>query len=202
MSVTKLIIERKLLSGLGKWVSLPVPIYESSGRSCAFSDQPIAGYRKLPGIPADLAEEADRPLVARQLGLFLDTLHSYPFETAKEAKVPEVRDMVTHWRNKAFEGLKKIVDNGSKLEIRSCDGYWLSERNGVEQAMTPIIACLPLPPVTWGSRTRCEPRCERHLRIVPPGFPGHTVKIVPHCECFKRCTVARAWSTSVKSVRR
>ncbi|MGB3717160.1 MAG: metallophosphoesterase family protein [Candidatus Promineifilaceae bacterium] len=67
-------------------------------------------------------------------------------------------------------------------------------RNGVEQAMMPFTTCLPLPPVTWGLRTRCELRCERHLGIVPPGFPGHTVKSVPHCECSKRCTAA--WARS------
>ncbi len=44
-------------------------------------------------------------------------------------------------------------------------------RNGVEQAMMPITTCLPLPPVTWGSRTRCEPRRERRVGIVPPGDP-------------------------------
>jgi aminoglycoside phosphotransferase (APT) family kinase protein len=109
-SVTKLNMERKLLSGLGEWVSLPVPIYEYYGHSRALSDQPFAGYRKLPGVPGDLAEAVDRPLVARQLGLFLDTLHTYPLDSAKGAGVPEVRDMVAHWRNKAFEGLKKIVD--------------------------------------------------------------------------------------------
>jgi hypothetical protein len=48
-------------------------------------------------------------------------------------------------------------------------------RNGVEKAMMPITACLPLPPVTWGLRTRCEQRCERYLRIVPPGLLGFTV---------------------------
>jgi hypothetical protein len=65
-------------------------------------------------------------------------------------------------------------------------------RNGVEQAMMPFTTCLPLPPVTWGLRTRCEPRCERQPRIVPPGFPGHTIKSVLHCECSKRCMVAWA----------
>jgi hypothetical protein len=63
-------------------------------------------------------------------------------------------------------------------------------RIGVEQAMMPITACLPLPPVTWGLRTRCEQRRERHLRIVPPGLLGFTVESVPHCECSKRFTAA------------
>ena len=62
----------------------------------------------------------------------------------------------------------------------------------VEQAMMPITTRLPLPPVTWGLRTRCELRCERRLRIVPPGLSGNTVKSVPHCECSKRFTVAWA----------
>ena len=53
-SVTKLNMERKLLSSLGEWVSLPVPIYEYYGRSRAPSGQPFAGYRKLPGVPGDL----------------------------------------------------------------------------------------------------------------------------------------------------
>ncbi len=109
-SVTKLNMEYRLLSGLGEWVSLPVPIYEYYGRSRSLSDQTFAGYRKLPGVPGDLAEEVDRSLVARQLGLFLDTLHTYPLDRANGAGVPVVRDMVAHWRNKAFKGLKKIVD--------------------------------------------------------------------------------------------
>jgi aminoglycoside phosphotransferase (APT) family kinase protein len=109
-SVTKLNMEHKLLSGLGEWVSLPIPNYEYYGRSGASSGQPLAGYRKLPGVPGDLAEMVDRPQVARQLGLFLDTLHTYPLNRAGEAGVREERDMVAHWRNKAFDGLKKIVE--------------------------------------------------------------------------------------------
>ena len=38
---------------------------------------------------------------------------------------------------------------------------WERIGNGVEQAMMPITARLPLPPVTWGLRTRCEQRRER-----------------------------------------
>ena len=52
----------------------------------------------------------DRPQVARQLGLFLDTLHTYPLDRAEQAGVREEIDMVAHWRNRAFEGLKRIVD--------------------------------------------------------------------------------------------
>jgi aminoglycoside phosphotransferase (APT) family kinase protein len=103
-------MEHKLLAGLHEWVSLPIPHYEYYGQSRARSEQPFAGYRKLPGIPGDQAEMVDRPLVARQLGLFLDTLHTYPLNKAEEAGVREQMDMVAHWRNRAFEGLKKIVD--------------------------------------------------------------------------------------------
>jgi len=109
-SVTKLNMEHKLLAGLHEWVSLPIPYYEYYGQSRARSGQPFAGYRKLPGVPGDRAEMVDRPQVARLLGLFLDTLHTYPLNRAEEAGVREEMDMVAHWRNRAFEGLKKIVD--------------------------------------------------------------------------------------------
>lgn len=108
--VTKLNMERKLLSGLGEWVSLPVPNYEYFGGSRENSGRPFAGYRKLPGIPGDLSEAVDRHLVARQLGLFLDKLHTYPVDRAREAGVWEEGDLVAHWRDKSFEELNRIVD--------------------------------------------------------------------------------------------
>jgi aminoglycoside phosphotransferase (APT) family kinase protein len=109
-SVTKLKMELKLLAGLGEWVSLPIPNYEYYGRSGTGSGRSVAGYRKLPGVSGDLAEKVDRPQVAQQLGLFLGTLHTYPLNRAEEAGVREESDMVAHWRQKAFEGLKRIVD--------------------------------------------------------------------------------------------
>jgi aminoglycoside 2''-phosphotransferase len=110
MSISKLNMERKLLSGLGEQVSLPVPKYEYYDRSSPSSVQPFAGYRKLPGLSGDLAEKVDRPLVAQQLGRFLYTLHTYPLLEAIKAGVQEERDALANWRNKALDGLKRIVD--------------------------------------------------------------------------------------------
>ncbi len=109
-SVTKLIMECRLLLGLGKWVSLPVPSYEYIGELRDSSGRPFAGYRKLPGIPGDVAETVDWHMAARQLGLFLDKLHTYPVDRAREAGVSEQSDLVAHWRDKAFEELNRSVD--------------------------------------------------------------------------------------------
>jgi aminoglycoside phosphotransferase (APT) family kinase protein len=108
--MTKLSMERKLLSGLGEWVSLSVPNYAFFGELRKGSGQPFAGYRKLPGVAGDLSEAVDRRLVARQLGLFLAKLHTYPIDRAREAGVREEGDLAAYWRHKAFEGLKAIVD--------------------------------------------------------------------------------------------
>ena len=107
---TKLIMECRLLPGLGKWVSLPVPSYEYFGESRESSGRPFAGYRKLPGIAGDVSETVDWHMVARQLGLFLDKLHTYPVDRAREAGVLEQSDLVAHWRDKAFEELNRNVN--------------------------------------------------------------------------------------------
>ena len=63
-SVAKLNMERKLLSGLGKWVSLPVPSYEYFFESNESSIRSFAGYRKLPGTGGDTSKMVDRHRVA------------------------------------------------------------------------------------------------------------------------------------------
>ncbi len=109
-SVTKLIMESRLLLGLGKWVSLPVPSHEYIGESRNSSGRPFAGYRKLLGIAGDVAETVDWHMVARQLGLFLDKLHTYPVDRAREAGVSVQSDLMAHWHDRAFEELNRSVD--------------------------------------------------------------------------------------------
>ena len=106
--VAKLNMERKLLSGLGEWVSLPVPNYEYFCESHESSSRPFGGYRKLPGVGGDTSKMVDRHEVARQLGVFLARLHTYPVDKAREAGVPEVRDLVGHWRGKSCEQLQGL----------------------------------------------------------------------------------------------
>ena len=66
-SVAKLNMERKLLSGLGEWVSLPVPSYDYFCEAHESSIRPFAGYRKLPDTGGDTSKMVDRQRVARQL---------------------------------------------------------------------------------------------------------------------------------------
>jgi len=101
-------MERRLLSGLLEWVSLPVPNYEYFCESHESSSRPFAGYRKLPGIADDTSKMVDRQRVAGQLEIFLARLHSYPVDKAREAGVPEERDLVVHWRDKSREQLRRL----------------------------------------------------------------------------------------------
>ncbi len=117
-SVAKLNMERKLLSSLEEWVSLPVPNYESFQESHENSSRTFGVYRKLPGISGDISKEVDRHRVARQLGVFLERLHTYPVDKAREAGVLEVHDLIAHWRDKSLEQLRNLVDlneNGGLL---------------------------------------------------------------------------------------
>lgn len=107
-SVAKLNTEYKLLSGLGGWVSLPIPNYEYFCESPENSSRPFAGYRKLPGIAGDTSKMVDRNRVARQLGVFLSRLHTYPVDKAREAGVQEKRDLVVHLRDRSREQLRKL----------------------------------------------------------------------------------------------
>lgn len=109
-SVAKLNTEYKLLSGLGEWVSLPIPNYEYFCESPENSSRPFAGYRKLPGIAGDTSKMVDRNGVARQLGVFLSRLHTYPVDKAREAGVQEKRDLVAHLRDRSREQLRKLDD--------------------------------------------------------------------------------------------
>jgi len=120
-SVAKLNMERKLLSGLGEWVPLPVPSYEYSSESHENSIRAFAGYRKLPGIGGNTAKMVDRHRVAQQLGVFLARLHTYPVDKAREAGVPEVRDLVAHWRGKSCQQLQGL--NGLKVDLGLLRGY-------------------------------------------------------------------------------
>lgn len=116
-SVLKLKMEQQLLPGLGEWVSLQVPSYEYFCESLEISERPFGGYRKLPGVGADTAGRVDRREVARRLGAFLSELHTYPADEAREAGVPEVRDLVEHWRGRASEELPGLADLLVNLDL-------------------------------------------------------------------------------------
>ena len=108
--IAKLNKEHQLLSGVGAWVSLPVPNYEYCRRSFEYSSRPFGVYQKIPGDAGDTSEVIDRQKVARQLGVFLERLHSYPLEKAIEAGMPERADLVMYWRDKSREQLKRLTD--------------------------------------------------------------------------------------------
>jgi aminoglycoside phosphotransferase (APT) family kinase protein len=116
-SVAKLNTECKLLPGLGEWVSLPVPNYEYFCESPESSSRPFAGYRKLPGIGGDTSKMVDRHGVARQLGIFLTRLHTYPVDKAREAGVQEKHDLVVHLRDRSREQLRKLDDLNVNLGL-------------------------------------------------------------------------------------
>jgi aminoglycoside 2''-phosphotransferase len=109
-SVAKLNMERGLLPGLGEWISLPIPNFEYFHESRESSSRTFAGYRKLPGIPAHISNMVDQDGVARQLGIFLERLHTYPVDKAREAGLREKRDLVAHWRDISRQQLKKLDD--------------------------------------------------------------------------------------------
>jgi len=118
--VAKLNMERKLLPGLGEWLSLPVPNYEYFCESHESSSRPFAGYRKLLGVGIDTSKTVDHHGVARQLGVFLTRLHTYPVDKAREAGVPEVGDLVAHWRDKSHEQLQGLDGLNVNLDLLRC----------------------------------------------------------------------------------
>jgi aminoglycoside phosphotransferase (APT) family kinase protein len=124
-SAARLTKEYQLLSGLGEWVSLPVPNYQYFRESHEGSSWPFAGYKKLPGTSADVAEAVDWPSVARQLGLFLAELHAYPVDRAEEAGVPEERDRLAQWRDESLTGLDRVV--GLHIDRRDLSNYLESD---------------------------------------------------------------------------
>jgi len=105
---TKLSMECRLLPDLTDWVALPIPRHEYCAELHESLDRPFAGYKKLPGIAGDVSKTVDQNRVARQLGLFLTRLHSYPVDKAREAGVPERSDIIAHWHNKSIEQLNGI----------------------------------------------------------------------------------------------
>ncbi len=110
-------MERKLLSGLGERVSLPISNYEYFCESHESSIRPFARYRKLPGLGGDTSKIVDPHLAARQIGVFLTRLHTYPVDKAREAGVPEAPDLVAHWREKSREQLRKLNDLNVNMDL-------------------------------------------------------------------------------------
>jgi len=114
-SEAKLNLEYKLLSGLGEWVTLPVPSYKYFCESHENSIWPFAGYRKLPGTGGNTSKMVDHNRVARQLGVFLSSLHSYPVEKARDVGVSEQHDLVAHWQDRSRKQLRGL--NAQKLNL-------------------------------------------------------------------------------------
>jgi aminoglycoside phosphotransferase (APT) family kinase protein len=109
-SATRLTKEYHLLSDLVQWVSLPIPNYRYFCESHGDSGWPLAGYDKIPGTPADVTEAIDWPTVARQLGIFLGELHTYPVGRALEAGVPREKRSPAQWRDRALASLDGIAN--------------------------------------------------------------------------------------------
>ncbi len=130
----RLSMECKLLRDLWERLSLPVPRYEYFGVSPERSGWPFAGYKKIPGIPGDVAEAINRQSAARQLGTFLGELHAYPVDKAKEAGVPKEIDLVARWRDESLNELDRVAD----LEINLPD-----LRNYLENHVPPPFDGVP-----------------------------------------------------------
>ena len=109
-SAARLTKEYQLLADLKGRVSLPVPDYQYFRESHEGSSWPFAGYKKIPGTPADVAEAVDWPSAARQLGLFLAELHAYPVGRAEEAGVPDERDRLAQWRDESLTKLDGVIE--------------------------------------------------------------------------------------------
>ena len=83
-------IEAAILPGIGSWVELPVPQFEFICKKNSDYPWMFVGYPKIPGIPLTktLLNSTDPNQSAKDLGLFLTQLHSFPVEQARQAKVP------------------------------------------------------------------------------------------------------------------
>jgi aminoglycoside 2''-phosphotransferase len=114
--VKKLNKELRLLDDLRKRLSLSIPNYEYSEEEGGSPFRSFAGYKRIPGIPADISETVSRKEMARQLGPFLHELHSYPVDLAVAAGVPEVPNLVSRYRRQALSELPRITDLGVGLD--------------------------------------------------------------------------------------
>jgi aminoglycoside phosphotransferase (APT) family kinase protein len=124
-SVPKLKMEFALLSELDLLrevrdsPSLRIPDYAYHGISPGDVGWPFGGYRKLPGIRGHAPEEIDRLSVTRQLGSFLSWLHGYSIESARQAGVPEMPDLVDYWHARSLAELETLaVDQVDTDEVR------------------------------------------------------------------------------------
>jgi len=107
-STRKLQMESNLLPDLGERISLRIPKYEYALSLEPNHRRPFAGYRKLPGSSGDVSKTVDRPMVARQLGLFLSELHAYPIAKARRAAVPQENQGTASWRDRALGQLAAL----------------------------------------------------------------------------------------------
>jgi aminoglycoside phosphotransferase (APT) family kinase protein len=127
-SAARLTKEYQLLSDLKAWVSLPVPDFQYFRQPHGGSGWLLAGYKKIPGTPADVAEAVDWPTVARQLGLFLAELHAYPVDRAERAGVPEGEDCLAQWRDESLTRLDGVA--GLPIDRHDLSSYLKNDLPG------------------------------------------------------------------------
>ncbi|HEX6290689.1 MAG TPA: phosphotransferase [Herpetosiphonaceae bacterium] len=88
-SAAQLAVEQALLPYLAPRLPLPIPDFTYACPAREVGEGPFVGYRMIAGVPLDppllqAASAAVRRAVARQMGLFLQALHSVPPATARQ----------------------------------------------------------------------------------------------------------------------
>ena len=136
-SAARLTKEYHLLSDLKEWVSLLIPDYQYFCKSYPGSSWPFAGYKKIPGTPGDLTRAIDWPIVARQLGMFLTGLHTYPMERAWEAGVPREKERLAQWREESLARLDSIAD--LPVDRRDVSDYLKSDLPGYANVTPQLV---------------------------------------------------------------
>ena len=136
-SAARLTKEYHLLSDLNEWVSLPTPDYRFFCESYGDAGWPFAGYKKIPGTPADVTQEADWPAVVRQLGLFLTQLHSYPVERARAAGVPEDEGYLARWRDESLANIDAV--HGLPADRRALSDYLTNDLPGAAKHTPRLV---------------------------------------------------------------
>lgn len=81
--------EISLLPELGAALPVAVPRIEFSWTDCPGCETAFVGYRRIPGVPLDLAGPSRRP--EGQMARFLSALHRFPVERAVQLGAPDLR---------------------------------------------------------------------------------------------------------------
>jgi aminoglycoside 2''-phosphotransferase len=82
--------ERRAYDCLQPLLPLPIPRYQFFSDGCPLFNQPVAGYRKLPGVALEHCsfDRATLRSIATQIGKFLSELHSISPSAVREARIP------------------------------------------------------------------------------------------------------------------